>query len=146
MHPPGVALAMRLGGDRVRSPGFGFALSPLRVASGVMVVLAMLSNRATARVRRFRPATERRSHGSADRAPGRRFGPVRVVDRVAAPDPAAPRLHPSGRFAATPHRRLAGAGTAPAALASIVPTLALDRPLATLTAPLARLAHTLRSR
>jgi len=76
MHPPGaaMALAMVLGDDSVRAAGFGFALSPIMVASVLLVALATLYNRATGRVYPFRQPTDRSPQGTADRAPGRRLG------------------------------------------------------------------------
>lgn len=76
MHPPGaaMALAMVLGDDSVRAAGFGFALSPILVASVLLVLLATFYNRATGRVYPFRQPADRSPQGTADRAPGRRLG------------------------------------------------------------------------
>jgi CBS domain-containing membrane protein len=73
MHPPGGAVALLIG---LSGPGlpFYFALSPVLLATVLLVGLAVLYNRATGRVYPFRQPPETSAHGTKDPAPDRRLG------------------------------------------------------------------------
>jgi CBS domain-containing membrane protein len=67
LHPPagGVALAVVLAAEGTQDAGFLFALSPVAAVSALLVLLAMLWNRATGRVYPFR---QPEAPGTADAA------------------------------------------------------------------------------
>ncbi|WP_235971294.1 HPP family protein [Azohydromonas caseinilytica] len=75
LHPPGGAIALTavLGGPALHAQGFHFVLAPVGVNTALMLVAAVLYNRATGRdyPHRVAPAV---SHGTKDPAPNQRLG------------------------------------------------------------------------
>lgn len=85
MHPPGGAVALAtvliaVEGGRV---GIAFALSPVLLDTGLLVLLAVVYNRFTGRRYPFRQASETGAHKTGDAAPDRRLGLAPdVLERV----------------------------------------------------------------
>jgi len=77
LHPPSgaVALTAVLGGPEIHAAGFGFALAPVGLNSLLLLVVAVIYNKASGR--RY-PHTQQieqaASHGTSDAAPERRLG------------------------------------------------------------------------
>ncbi len=57
LHPPGGATALIaiLGGDKVHSLGYAYALSPVLLGSGIMLLVALLVNNMSANPKRHYP-------------------------------------------------------------------------------------------
>lgn len=76
MHPPGgaIALLIALTPAVVVRHGYGFALHPVALDSGLLVLLATLFNRTTGRKYPFRQPPAESPHGTHDAVPDRRLG------------------------------------------------------------------------
>lgn len=76
LHPPGgaVALTAVLGGPAVHQLGYGFALAPVAINSGLLILLALIFNNLMQRRYPHHPVPQPHPHRTADPLPSARLG------------------------------------------------------------------------